>query len=103
MTPLEEILGKALTDSFALLANATAVGDTSSGRVLFDRPTESLIDGTILSTAFSMRFRTSDFPNLMSGDAIRIVSGSYRADFFVREVSMLNDGLEGRATLSELA
>lgn len=103
MIPFETLAAQSLTDGFALLANANAVGDNASGRVLFDRPTESLIDGTILSTAFVMRFRTSDFPNLMSGDPIRITSGAYRADFFVREVTMLNDGLEGRATLSEVS
>lgn len=102
MIAFEEIAGKGLADAVALCANATAVGDTSSGRVLFDRPTESLIDGTILSTAFAMRFRASDFPALANGDAIRITSGTYRGDFYVREVVMLNDGLEGRATLSEV-
>lgn len=102
MTPLESLTAKALTDSFALLANADAVGDTSSGRVLFDRPTETLIDGTFLSTAFTMRFRATDFPELANGDAIRITSGAYRRDFIVREVVMLNDGHEGRATLSEV-
>jgi len=54
----------------------------------FDSPTETIADGLVLTTDFSVLVITAKFPSLKAGDSITVDS----VDYTVREPIMLDDG-----------
>ena len=54
----------------------------------FDSPTETIADGLVLTTDFSVLVITAKFPSLKAGDSITVDKVKYR----VREPIMLDDG-----------
>ena len=64
----------------------------------FRAPDESVLDGLVLSTDYTIRYPASRLPSLAAGESVVIAGDSYQ----VREVRALADGSERRATLTKL-
>ena len=54
----------------------------------YDSPTETIADGLVLTTDFSVLVITAKFPSLKAGDTITVNKVDYR----VREPMMIDDG-----------
>jgi len=67
-------------------------------KVDFQSPDESVLDGLALSADYAIRFPAKRLANLVAGEILTINNQTYR----VREIRVLGDGSEKRATLTRL-
>ena len=63
-------------------------GDTTA-KVLLDQPSQVLAGDMVLTTAFQITAKTSDFGTLLAGADIEVDS----VDYTVRETRLIGDGL----------
>jgi|TARA_Y100000052_G_C2914807_1_gene64668 hypothetical protein len=54
----------------------------------FESPNEIIADGMVLTTDYAVVVKTSDFPNVISGDTMTVKGVNYT----VREPMLLDDG-----------
>lgn len=67
-------------------------------KVEFQAPDEVVLDGLALSADYAIRYLAKGLPDLVVGETLTIKGQTYR----VREVRVLGDGSEKRATLTRL-
>lgn len=79
------------------LLTRAALGGTEV-MVDFRAPDEDVLDGLGVSRNYSIRYPLSCLPALASGDTLWIAGRSYR----VREITVMGDGTEARASLTRL-
>ena len=72
--------------------------DPETAWVEFRSPDETVLDGLGLSTDYAMRYPTSVFVGLVSGDLLTVNGERYR----VRDIRAIGDGSEKRASLTRL-
>ncbi len=75
-----------------------AVSPEDEAMVDFKMPDDDILDGLGISRGYAIRYPASRLPSLSAGSQISIAGAAYR----VREVTLLSDGSEARATLSRL-
>ena len=79
-----------------LLVNAQVNGQTVA--VGFTAPDESVLDGLVRSTDYTIRYPTSELPALAPGHTLTIEGIAYT----VRDVRAVGDGTERIASLSRV-
>jgi len=72
--------------------------DPQTAWVEFRAPDATVLDGLGLSTDYAIRYPTSVFVGLDSGDLLTVDGERYR----VRETRLMGDGTEKRASLTRL-
>ena len=72
--------------------------EPETASVEFRAPDETVLDGLGLSTDYAIRYPTSVFVGLAAGHTVTIDGQAYR----VREIRVVGDGTEKRATLTRL-
>lgn len=72
-------------------------GDTYTKGIL-DMPDQNILSGNVLSTEYSLTFKTSSLPSLLSGDVLSVDEISYK----IREVEKIVDGNFSRALLTRV-
>ncbi len=64
----------------------------------FRAPDEDVLDGLGVNRNYAIRYPVSRLPSLASGNTLNILGQSYR----VREITVMGDGTEARASLTRL-
>lgn len=73
----------------------TAIHGSTTGKVLFDEPTNVALDGMVSSDDPSITYFLADFPGLDAGEAISVDGTAY----LLRQPEKLDDGVQARAGL----
>ena len=82
------------TAEFAVVATWNA----STANVLFDAPSDDVLDGQVISTDYSITLPLDTFPGIGRDAAITVDGANYE----VRAVRHLNDGALKRLVLTKL-
>lgn len=72
-------------------------GDVYTKGIL-DMPDQNILSGNVSSTEYSLTFKTSILPNLLSGNKIIVDAINYK----IREVEKIGDGAFSRALLTKV-
>lgn len=91
----------AISEGLDGFVNDFGVGATvnaTSGKVILDQPDQIIVNGDVISTGYTVTFRSSLFPSLKFDDAMTVDGTSYK----VREVMKLDDGAFSKAVLSKV-
>lgn len=84
-------------DIFTADFGVSATSGSTTGMVILDMPDQLVAGGEVLSTDYSITYKTALFPNLTYGDAI-VVNG---VNYTLRETRLLGDGAFSQAGLSK--
>lgn len=75
-----------------------AVSGSTEVMVDFRAPDEDVLDGLGVNRNYAIRYPVSRLPSLASGDTLEIAGHSYK----VREITVMGDSTEARASLTRL-
>ncbi len=65
---------------------------------IFDMPDQNILSGNVISTEYSLIFKTAVMPSLLSGNRIKVDAIDYK----IREVEKIGDGAFSRALLTKV-
>lgn len=85
-------------DAFFSDFGVLVTAGSASTRAIFDMPAELIAGGMVLTTDYTITYKTAALPSLANGSSITVDGGSYR----VREVRLKDDGKISEAYLTKL-
>lgn len=70
---------------------------TTTTKGILDMPDQNILSGDVISTEYSLTFKTEDLPDLKSGDDLSVDEIFYK----IRETEKIADGKFSRALLTK--